>query len=49
MSIEFWQRSQNKRDLGTNAMIMGWLWTGLDEDRDWWRVLINTAMNLQAL
>jgi hypothetical protein len=54
MHIGYWWECQKKRDVGGWTILMdlrviGWDgmdWIDLAEDRDQWRVLVNTVMNL---
>jgi hypothetical protein len=59
MHIRFWWENQKERDhwegLGISGRIIletGWggmNWYCLAQDRDQWRALVNTVMNLQAV
>jgi hypothetical protein len=57
MRIGYWWESQKERDHWEDQDVDGWTilkwmwmdWIDLAQDRDQWRALVNTVMNLQVL
>jgi hypothetical protein len=57
MRIGYWRESQKERDHSEDLDVGGWTreigWDGMDwielaQDRDQWRTLVNTVMNLRV-
>jgi hypothetical protein len=48
MHIEFWWESRKERDHYEDIDVGGMVWIDLAHDKDQWRALVNTVINLRV-